>query len=70
MLREGSRSTALAGPTELTERPAVELAPRVDVHTVVPGPSTGADPYRTAIADALCGLLTAARTGCTARCRS
>ncbi|GAA0929332.1 SDR family oxidoreductase [Streptomyces thermoalcalitolerans] len=57
VVRDGARDVALAGLTELTEWLAAELAPRVDVHTLVPSPSIGADAYRTAVADALCGLL-------------
>ncbi|MGP4089891.1 SDR family oxidoreductase [Streptomyces sp. KR55] len=56
--RGGPQDAALAGLTELTEWLAAELAPRVDVHTLVPSPSLGADAYRTAAAEAACDLLT------------
>ncbi|AEY87712.1 SDR family NAD(P)-dependent oxidoreductase [Streptomyces olivaceoviridis] len=56
--RGGSQDVALAGLTELTEWLAAELAPRVDVHTLVPGPSLDTGAYQAGAAEAVCGLLT------------
>ncbi|MEU9792548.1 SDR family NAD(P)-dependent oxidoreductase [Streptomyces sparsogenes] len=56
--RGGPRDAALAGLTELTEWLAAELAPRVDVHTLVPSPSLGAGEYRAGAVQVLCDLLT------------
>ncbi|MER6735214.1 SDR family NAD(P)-dependent oxidoreductase [Streptomyces puniciscabiei] len=56
--RGGPRDAALAGLTELTESLAVELAPLVDVHTLIPSPSLGAGAYRVGLVEVLCDLLT------------
>ncbi|MFD1657724.1 SDR family oxidoreductase [Streptomyces caeni] len=58
VVRDGAQGTALAALTELTEWLAAELAPRVDVHAVVPSPSHHGARYRAHLADALPGLLT------------
>jgi len=58
VVRGGPQHAALAALTELTEWLAAELAPRVDVHTVVPSPSLDAATYQAGITDALSGLLT------------
>ncbi|MEV7129372.1 SDR family NAD(P)-dependent oxidoreductase [Streptomyces sp. NPDC093260] len=62
--RGGPQDAALAGLTELTEWLAAELAPRIDVHAVVPGPSLNAAAYQAGAAEAVCALLTR-RTDCT-----
>ncbi|MEU2926940.1 SDR family NAD(P)-dependent oxidoreductase [Streptomyces sp. NPDC007251] len=56
--RGGPQDAALAGLAELTEWMAAELAPRVDVHTLVPGPSLGTGAYQAGAAEAVCQLLT------------
>ncbi|MFF9818119.1 SDR family NAD(P)-dependent oxidoreductase [Streptomyces sp. NPDC014006] len=56
--RDGPRDVALAGLTELTEWLAAELAPRIDVHTLLPSPSLGPDAYRAGVAEVVCELLT------------
>ncbi|MET8243897.1 SDR family oxidoreductase [Streptomyces sp. NPDC005202] len=56
--RDGPQDTALAGLTELTEWLAAELAPRVDVHAIVPSPSLTPGAYRAGVTDVLCDLLT------------
>lgn len=54
----GPQDAALAGLTELTEWLAAELAPRVDVHTLLPSPSLDAGAYRAGVAQVVCDLLT------------
>ncbi|MGW5202402.1 SDR family NAD(P)-dependent oxidoreductase [Streptomyces spiralis] len=57
--RGGPQDAALAGLTELTEWLAAELAPRVDVHSLVPGPSLNyTAAYQAGAAEAVCALLT------------
>ncbi|MFD8305203.1 hypothetical protein ACFV29_23120 [Streptomyces sp. NPDC059690] len=55
-VRERSRDTALAGLPGLAGRPTAEPAPGTGVHTVMTGPPVGANAYRRANADPLCGL--------------
>lgn len=55
-VRERSQDTALAGLPGLAGWPATEPTPGTGVHTVMTGPPVGADAYRRANADALCGL--------------
>ncbi len=62
VVREGAQGAALAALTELTEWLSAELAPRVDVCSVVPSPLLGAVRYRAMLPDVLTGLL--ARPGC------
>ncbi|MEE4595839.1 SDR family NAD(P)-dependent oxidoreductase [Streptomyces sp. DSM 41524] len=57
VVREAPQGAALAALAELTEWLSAELAPRVDVCSVVPGPSLGAVTYRAAIPDVLTDLL-------------
>ncbi|POX52325.1 NAD(P)-dependent oxidoreductase [Streptomyces sp. Ru71] len=56
--RDGPQDAALAGLTELTEWLAAELAPRVDVHTLLPSPSLGPGAYRAGVPEVVCDLLT------------
>ncbi|MDL2079775.1 SDR family NAD(P)-dependent oxidoreductase [Streptomyces sp. GXMU-J15] len=56
--RGGARDATLAGLTELTESLAAELAPRVDVHTLIPSPSLDAAAHLVGLAEVLCDLLT------------
>lgn len=58
VVRDAPQNAALAGLTELTEWMAAELAPRVDVHTLVPSPLLDRAAYRAGIADVLGDLLT------------
>ncbi|MFJ5995141.1 hypothetical protein [Streptomyces sp. NPDC092370] len=55
-VRERSQDTALAGLPALAGWPAAEPTPGTGVHTIVTGPSVGADASRRANADALRGL--------------
>ncbi|MFF8846469.1 SDR family oxidoreductase [Streptomyces sp. NPDC015127] len=58
-VRDGPQHAAVSSLTELTEWLAAELAPRLDVHTIVPSPSLGGTGlYQAGIAGALCDLLT------------
>ncbi|MFE2264333.1 SDR family NAD(P)-dependent oxidoreductase [Streptomyces griseosporeus] len=54
----GPRNIALGGLTELTEWLAAELAPLVQVHTLMPSPSLGTAAYHEGAARVLCDLLT------------
>ncbi|GHF04247.1 hypothetical protein GCM10014715_70580 [Streptomyces spiralis] len=56
--RGGAQDTVLSGLTELTEWLAAELAPSVDVHALVPGPSLDTGAYQAGAAEAVCELLT------------
>ncbi|MFF9165892.1 MULTISPECIES: SDR family oxidoreductase [unclassified Streptomyces] len=59
--RDGLRDAALAALTELTEWLAAELAPRVAVHTVLPGPRLENGVFRAGLADIVTGLLACPR---------
>lgn len=56
--RGGPQDAGLAGLTELTEWLAAELAPLVDVHTLMPSPSMRAEEYGAGSVEVLCDLLT------------
>lgn len=57
VVRDGPQDSGLAGLIQLTDWLAAELAPQVDVHTIVPSPTLDTSTYQEGVAEGLSDLL-------------